>query len=147
MSDFVDAPEFSLVKSCYAAWNANDLATLLSMVRDDATYFVHVPRDVLPYGGVHQGKPAVAKCLDMIKQEFDFLAFGVDWIRAEGDTVRARVVYYFLHDETGEQLEGNFRHVWRVDSLGVVRLDEFHDVEKLRAFLHMVRGDKNRPRS
>ena len=137
-------PEITLVRSCYAAWGADEIGRVLDMAHDDAAYRIHVPRQVLPFAGNHLGKPAIRRCLETIKRDFHFLAFGVDWIRANEDTIRARIVYYYRHEPTGEQLEANFRHVWRVDGGKVRSLDEFHDVVMLRAFLDMVRSLEDR---
>ena len=130
----------SVVEACYAAWAARDLQGVLDGIAPNCIYTLHVPTDVVHFGGVHCGRPAIRTCLSEILREYGFLAYAVDHMTVEDDTVRAQVVFYYQHMESGQQLDGRFRHVWRVDGAKVVSIDEFHDVALLRAFLEMVRG-------
>jgi ketosteroid isomerase-like protein len=131
--------DICVVKQCYRAWEAREIERILAVAADDCRYHIHVPQDLLHFAGLHAGKEAVRRCLQMIQQELEFLAFAVDWIRDGGDSIRARIVYYYRHPGSGEQMEGCLRHVWRLARGNVVSLDEFHDVPRLRAFLELPR--------
>lgn len=129
-----------VIEKCYQAWAAREIDGTLEQMADDCIYRLHVPIDVLPYGGVHLGKTAIAGCLATILDDYDFLAYAVDNLTVVGEIGRAQVVYYFRHLESGQQIDGRFRHVWRVRDGKVVEIDEFHDVPLLRAFVDMVRN-------
>ena len=129
-----------LVRRCYDAWDRKNIDDLMACCAPDAVYQVHVPGDVLRFGGRHEGCAAIRACLEVILAEYDFLAFAVDWIRGAGDTVRARVLYYYRHPVTGDQFDAGFRQVWRVSEGRVAQVDEYHDVARLKAFLDMTRS-------
>ena len=130
----------AVVEATYAAWAARDLDGTLAHMADDCTYTMHVPTEVLAYGGAHHGKTAIAQCLKAILEDYGFVAYAVDWLAVDGENARAQVVYYYSHTESGVQLDGRFRHVWRVAGGKVVAVDEYHDVAKLKAFLDMVQS-------
>ena len=129
-----------LVKRCYDAWDKKDLDSLMACCVPDAVYQIHVPTDILRFAGRHDGIDEIRACLATILAEYVFLAFAVDWIRGSGDTVRARVLYYYRHPVTGDQFDAGFRHVWHVADGQITRVDEYHDVARLKAFLDMTRG-------
>ena len=51
MPDAPSADTRSVVEATYAAWAARDLAGTLAHMADDCTYTMHVPTEVLAYGG------------------------------------------------------------------------------------------------
>ena len=130
----------AVVQACYAAWSERSVDGVLGHLSDDCVYTMHLPVDVLAFAGRHVGKSAIGGCLHAILEEFSFVAYAVDWLTVDGETARARVVYYYRHNENGDQLEGFMRHVWRVVDGRVTSLDEYHDVGMMKAFLEMVRG-------
>lgn len=141
----VSSPEVQLVAGCYKSWTEGRIDRLLDVLADDCVYTMHVPRELLAFAGRHEGSEAIRTCLHDIIAESDFLLYAVDdWSHGAGEIVRTRVVYYFFHPDTGDQLDGALRHVWRVRDGRVVQLDEYHDVPRLEAFLTMVRGLRER---
>src|SRR5262245_59110330 len=133
----------SVVRGCYAAWSERDLERILGYLSEDCVYDLHVPPDVLAFAGRHVGRDAIRRCLEAILAEFSFLAHAVDWLVVDGEVARSRVVYYYRHNESGDQLDGCLRHQWRVVDGRVASIDEYHDVALLKAFLDMVRGLRN----
>lgn len=136
----VSADTESVVRSCYAAWANRDIDATLAVMAEDCVFDLHVPTDVLPFGGAHRGKAAIADCLGAILIDYSFIAYAVDWLVVEGDLARAQIVYYYQHIDSAQSIDGRFRHVWHVTDGLVQRIDEYHDVERLRAFLHMVQS-------
>ena len=132
----------AIVQSCYSAWAARNVEGVLANLSDRCVNDLHLPVDVVAFAGRHVGKAAIGHCLRAIIEEFSFLAYAVDWLTVDGETARARVVYYYRHNESGDQLEGFMRRVWLVQARKVVGLDEFHDVALVKAFLEMVRGSR-----
>ena len=127
-----------VVETTYAAWAARDLPGTLAAMADDCVYALHVPTSVVPYGGVHRGKAAISACLQAILADYGFLAYAVDKLVVDGEVARAQIIYYYRHTDSGQQIDGRFRHVWRVTDGRVTRIDEYHDVARLEAFLAMV---------
>lgn len=140
MADLTSEEVLSLVSACYAAWERRDIAGVIARFSDDGVYTIHVPTDVFSFAGEHRGTAALKACLEEILSQFSFLAHAVDGIFVNGDVARAQVVYYYRHTESGVQLDGRFRHVWRVGEGGIAQLDEYHDVALLRSFVEMVRN-------
>lgn len=129
-----------IVRSCFNAWSAGDLAGVLDRVGENCVYVLNVPTDVLSYGGRHEGKAAISTCLAAIRSEFHFLAYAQPALKQEGEIVRGQIVFYFQHRKTGELLDGRCRQITRVVDGLIVSIEEFHDVEMLRAFLEMARS-------
>ena len=128
-----------IVRNCYDAWAKHDLDAVVASMAENCVYTVHVPVDVLSFAGPHHGRQAIRACLTQVLEQFSFLAHVVDALHVSCNAARAQVVYYYLHTGSGEQIDGRIRHVWRVEKGEVVQLDEYHDVERLRAFVQMVR--------
>ena len=128
-----------VVKSCFAAWARGDVEGTLHHIDDDCVYTIHVPADVLSFGGVHEGKDAIANCFQDIREQFAFVQYALENVREDGDIVRAQIVFSFTHRSSGEYFDGRCRHVTQVKGKKVVRIDEYHDVDMTRAFVEMVR--------
>ncbi len=131
-----------VVRKCFAAWSAGDLTSVIDHMSDDCIYDLHVPTDVLPYGGQHEGKAAILDALRSIRAEFHFLVWEMNGLRQDGDIVRGQIIFYFKDRATGEIMDGRSRHLSRVIGGKIVSIDEFHDVEKLRAFVALARSYK-----
>ncbi len=99
---------------------------------------IHVPSDVVPWGGETRGKTDVELCLCELLREFEFLVYRPVLISDVGNTCHAQVRYHFRHIRTGHEIEGTLRHIWEADGDKIVRLDEFHDIERLCAFFALL---------
>jgi ketosteroid isomerase-like protein len=128
----------SVVENLYAAWTARDLPRVLALCSDDMTFALHIPADVLPIGGETTGKAAVAAALQGLFDTYDFLAYEPGSISSEGATTTAVVHFRYRHKATGEIIDGQLRHAWLIEGGNVVRLDEWHDLNKVKAFLGRV---------
>jgi ketosteroid isomerase-like protein len=129
-----------IVRHCFNAWSAGDLPGVMSLLSPHCIYDLHVPVDVLSYGGRHEGKDAIEACLMAIRAEFHFMAYAIGALKEDGDLVRGQITFYFRHRKTGELLDGRCRHLTRVKDDLIVSIEEFHDVEMLRAFVAMARS-------
>ena len=120
------------------AWKTQDLAGALEFVHDDIVYAMFIPQEVVPFGGETRGKPAMADRMRMIIEQFDTLRFEETIIKDENDIGSARVAYTFRHRVTGETVEGFMRLIVRIQNGRMVDFKEYHDVEKVRAFMRLV---------
>ncbi len=129
-----------LVNSCYVALAARNVAAALDHLADHCMFTIHVPPDVMSFAGAHFGKAAIKACLNSILTEFSYLTYAPLIRQDSEDTVRYQVHYHFRHRVSGAEIEGRFRHVWRVSNGKVVQRDSYHDVALWRAFMQMARS-------
>jgi ketosteroid isomerase-like protein len=131
-----------VVSSSIFAWAEGDVARTLEHFANDCVYDIHIPEGIVDFSGIHVGKDAIQRCLLAIREEFDFLAYAADSIRYDGECVKLRIVFYYIHRTSGEYFEGSCRHVTRVIDGKIVRVDEYHDVAMLKAFVDMARRQR-----
>lgn len=128
----------AVVEATYEAWAARDLERTLHYCADDIAFNMHVPQEILPFGGVARGKAELRPRLQAILDGFDTLAFAPDPISIDGDRARAQVLYYHRHKPSGEVIDGRMRHLMRIADGKIAHLDEYHDVARIAAFMRMV---------
>ena len=58
--------------------------------------------------------------------------------RVQGETVRGMVAYRFRHKLARETIDGDMRHVIEVRDGRIVRINEYHDIALVRAFMRLV---------
>lgn len=128
-----------IVRTMWQAYAAGDTASALLYFSDSIAFGIFVPQDVLPFGGGETiGKAALSDRIELIRDQFDLLHYEGNVLAASGNTVRGQVLYAFKHKTTGEVIEGVMRQVIDVEDGKIIRLHEFHDVERLRAFMRLV---------
>lgn len=120
------------------ACKTQDLAGAMEHVDADVVYAMYIPQDVVPFGGETHGKPAMSDRLRTIIEQFDTVQFEETITRRENDTIHGQADYAFRHKVTGETIEGVMRLVMRARDGLMVDLREYHDLEKVRAFMRLV---------
>lgn len=128
----------ALMEGLYASWAAKDLPAVLDCMSDDVEFAMHVPIEDLPFAGETRGKAEIVPRLQTIIDSFDFLEYRPLLIRETDDTFHAQILYHYRHKTTGRELEGTMRHTGRVEAGKLVRLDEFHDTQRVVAFFELV---------
>jgi ketosteroid isomerase-like protein len=137
MGDPVDAAE--LVRATWSAYAAGDRAAMLEFFAQDVAFAVFIPQEVLPFGGGETfGKGALSDRLQTVGDQFYILRYEGSISGVSGDCVRGQIAYCFKHKSTGEVIEGVMRQVFDLKDGKIVRLHEFHDVERIRAFMRLV---------
>lgn len=132
-----DEPKNVLFSFC-RIWERQDLAGALELVHDDIVYAMFIPQDVVPFGGETRGKAAMADRMSMILEHFNMQQFETVYDRSVGNVGRARVVFAFRHKITGEVISGTMRLEAEVEDGLIVDFKEYHDIEKIRAFMRLV---------
>jgi ketosteroid isomerase-like protein len=127
-----------VLEALYASWAVKDLDAVLACCSDDIVFVIHVPPEVMPFAGETRGKAAIVPRLKMILDNFDFLEYRPEFINDEGDEFHSQVRYHFRHKATGHDIRGTMRHVWRVEGDQIVRLEEYHDTPRVRAFFELL---------
>jgi ketosteroid isomerase-like protein len=127
-----------VLTAMWRAWGARDKAGTLSLFSGSAAYALYVPQEILPFGGATYGRASISDRLQTILDQFETLGYegNVRWV--DGDMVHGQVRYHYRHRATGDCIEGIMRHVALVQDGLVVQLEEYHDVERIRAFMRMV---------
>jgi ketosteroid isomerase-like protein len=132
----------AVVEAFWKTWARRDKPGLLALVTDTIKFTLHIPPDVLPFGSAPNaptiGKRALSDQLQTVLDIFDTVAYAGRWAGTDGDRVHGQVSYCFRHKLTGEEIEGVMRHVILVEDGRIAALDEYHDVERIKAFMRLV---------
>jgi len=128
----------SVVENYFERWAARDKKGCLSLMSPDVVWALFVPQEVLPFGGETRGAASISDRLQMVLDQFDTLNYRGSVTRCEGDVVNGQVAYRFRHKITGEDIEGVMRVVATLENGLIERWDEYHDVEKVKAFMRLV---------
>ena len=128
----------AIVEALYGAWRARDLPSMLTLMADDIVFALHIPADVVPIGGETKGKVAVAAALQGLLDAYEFVAYDPSPVDIDGSKATAEVQFRYRCKATGEIIDSRMRHQWVVDGGKAERLDEWHDLPKVRAFFDRV---------
>lgn len=132
-----NGPE-AIVDAFYAAWILRDIETVAAYFSDNFRLSQHFSDPMLPFTGETIGKAAALARLQMILGEWRFLKFEPTLTVADGTSVRTTCPFILQHLRTGEIFDGSFRHIWRVSDGKLASVDEYLDVDRLRAFLRLL---------
>ena len=126
------------VRSFWLFNRARDKSSILECCSDDVVLALFIPQEVLPFGGETIGKSAASDRIQTVFDQFYTLQYEGTVTAASDDMVRGQVLYTFKHKATQEIIEGVMRQVIHINRGLIVRLEEFHDVERIRAFMRLV---------
>ncbi len=128
----------AILERYWRAWAARDCATSFALYAPDILYALHVPQEVLPFGGEVVGKPAVCDRMRMILDIFDTLQYEGRVMHNVEDQVSGRVTYRFRHKICREVIDGSLRVEAQFRDGLIAQWTEYTDVEKVRAFMRLV---------
>lgn len=126
------------LEGIWAAWRRRDKAGTLSFFAGDAIFGQNIPQDVCPFGGISVGKPALSDRMQMILDQFEIVTCTGMVVGVDHDIARGQVAFHYRHKITSLDLESSMRMIIKLRGGLVVSLDEFHDVDKWRAFMRMI---------
>ncbi|MGE5511530.1 MAG: nuclear transport factor 2 family protein [Bacteroidota bacterium] len=126
-----------LLEAAYASWAVQDLDATLSCFAENVMFAIHLTEEV-PFAGHVRGRDALAKVLQGIIDEFDFLEYKPIQITSQGIAFHSQVKFHYRHKATGLEYEGTMRHVWRIQGDQITRFEEFHDLTRVRAFFELL---------
>jgi len=127
-----------LLEAAYAAWAARDLGATLACFAEDVVFTIHLPTEGVPFAGEARGRDELAKRLQALLDDFDFLTYTPVQITSQGIAFHSQVRFHYRHKATGLDFDGTMRHRWRIVGDQIVRFEEFHDVERVRAFFALL---------
>ena len=128
----------TLLEAAYAAWAAGDLDALMACFADDVVFAIRLPPENVPFAGLVRGKADLARQLMIILDDFEIVAYRPIQITVGADTFHSQVEFIFRHKATGLAYEGSARHIWRVENNKIVHFEEFHDIERTRAYFKLL---------
>lgn len=128
----------TLIEAGYASWKAGDFEATMSCFADDVVFAIHLPPEVVPFAGLVRGKEDLARQLMIIFDDFDILDYKPSKIAAIGGSFHSQVQFTYRHKATGLVYEATARHIWRIEDGQIVLFEEFHDMERARAFFGLL---------
>jgi ketosteroid isomerase-like protein len=129
-----------VVEAFFAYWGAQDVELATALFHDRIIYKLHVASADVPFGGVWRGREACRDTMFSILEEFDYLRYEPTIVSARGGVVRAQVRFKYQHRCTGGVLEGTRRLVFQVKGGRIVRVDGYHDVQLVEAFMRLTKS-------
>lgn len=131
------SPEF-VVRAFFDAWINQDIDRTLSYTSADVAWRMHIDTAVIPFAGSTVGRDAMRqRILDLVAIN-ELLSYEVDVIEFVGQQARTLSRANYRHRPSGHVLDLVIRHVIRVEGKEIVEIDEYHDAERIRAFLAMA---------
>jgi ketosteroid isomerase-like protein len=129
----------TVLQGSWACWRARDKAATLAHFADDVVYAMYIPQNTLPFGGGPTvGKLALSDRLQAVLDQFDTLTYAGTLGGVLGERARGLVRFHFRHRRTGEEIDGVMRHVATVRGGLIVAFEEYHDIERVKAFMRLV---------
>jgi ketosteroid isomerase-like protein len=127
-----------VVRLAWRHWATRNKDAVLDLCATGIVYVLHVPKDVLPFGGVTVGKLALSERLQVMLEQFEVLQYDGEVLSEEAETARGIIRYRFRHRATGAVTEGIMRQiVWVRDGL-LTQIETFKDVDGTRASMGIV---------
>jgi ketosteroid isomerase-like protein len=134
-----------LIDKAHAIWSSRNVDELLTLYDDDLTYWCNVGG---PDGGPHvlRGKAAFKAALDAFLVSAECVSKVQSFVLHDPfspDPVGKATVYHrVVHVPTRNVLEGTFRQIVTFRQGKILRLDEYHDEARMKAFWQLVADTK-----
>ncbi len=136
------SPEF-VVRGYYDAMLRGDVDDAMSFVSDDVQWTMYVDRQVIPFAGESAGRAALRERFEQMLSAWELLRYEFTTLELLGQSARAVIAVAFRFRATGDVIDGSMRLVFRIIGRQIVFADEFHDAERIRAFMALVEAHKN----
>jgi ketosteroid isomerase-like protein len=133
MTDF-QSDEISIVSDAYTCWAERDMAALFANLDPNIVYVLHLDPAVFPAGGAHHGATAFRALLDHLTETFAYLRYERSRFAQDGNVVRFRVDYSYLHKASRQIISSSYLAEVTVRDRLIVRIEEFPDTGFVEAF-------------
>ncbi|MEQ1713175.1 MAG: nuclear transport factor 2 family protein [Hyphomicrobium sp.] len=131
------SPEF-VVRAYFDAWINQDLDRALSYISADAPWRMHIDTEIITFAGLTVGREAMRQRMLDLLAIYELLTYEVDFIEFVGQQARTLSRGDYRHRPSGHVLDLVIRHVFRVEGKLIVEIDEYHDADRIRAFVAMA---------
>jgi ketosteroid isomerase-like protein len=130
-----------ILEAGLGAYAMGDLEVASAYFAEDAVYAIHIDQQILPFGGEVIGRNAILHQWQEINRAFELVQHNPKIISCNDDVVRVQVQFAFRHRRSGAVIDGMLRIVAQVEGGKIVRLREYHDQERIRAFMCLFEQD------
>lgn len=134
----VDADDFALIEDSLRYWRVQDVELTLSTYADDVVYRLYTFQNQEPGFADLRGKDAVRTALYDILSQFDYLSYTSDILDVSDGVGRVQSRFVLRHRMSGESLSGSKRQRIAIAAGEIVRIDEYHDLALVNAFMRLT---------
>ena len=131
------SPEF-IVRAYYLAWAEQDIERAISYMSDGVQWNMYIDTDVVGFAGQSIGREAMRQRMNDLMKSFELIAFEILNFKQTGQDSRTLVRCDYRHIASGQLLDLKIRSVFTVLGEHIVACDEYHDAERIRAFMALV---------
>ncbi|MEQ1696921.1 MAG: hypothetical protein ABL901_13880 [Hyphomicrobiaceae bacterium] len=131
--------DVALIERALMYWRVQDVESMLSTYADGIVYHVYTFQEASPQFAEFAGKEAVRAVLYDILADFDYLFYASDLIELRDGVARVQSRFVLRHRGSGESLSGSKRQRIHVANGVIVRIDEYHDVAMVDAFMRLTK--------
>lgn len=124
------------------AYSMSDFGTASAYFAENAIYAIYIDAQILPFGGEVVGRSAIRDQWHKIATRFELMQYSPKLVTCKDDVVRAQVHYVFRHRPSGATIDGTMRMVAQIEQSQIVRFREYHDQERIRAFMTLFEQDR-----
>lgn len=115
------------VQALYAAFGAGDMAKIMSLIAEDATWTYYAPKAMLPFAGTYKGRDGVAAFFTNDAKYVDVKGNDVNEMISEGDKVVVLGQEHGVVRATGKAFDARWTHVFTVKNGQIVGFEETID--------------------
>ena len=123
------------MQAAYDAFSKGDLATVFSLLSEDAEYIAIGPSDVIPWAGTYQGHEQIGQFFSRLGGALEFLAFSAQEYIAQGDKLAVVVHGRYKARSTGKEFETNPHHLVTCRAGKIAQIIAMDDTAKVAAML------------
>ncbi|WP_439543404.1 nuclear transport factor 2 family protein [Hyphomicrobium sp.] len=128
----------AVANTAMLVYAAGHLDAFMEMLTDDIVYALYLDEAVVTFAGETQGKAAFRERIAQMHQAFEYVLYRPLGVHVLGDVVHGQVEFMYRHRVTQEMLTGRFRLVVTVAGERLSRIEEYHDAERVKAFMRLV---------
>jgi ketosteroid isomerase-like protein len=122
------------------AYASGDVEGMMAVLAEDVEYVLFLDESVVPFAGATRGKDQMRARIGQMHQDFDYVLFRPFGGTVVGNRMHNQVEFIYRHRASGETLSGRFRIVITVGGGFVTHIEEYHDAERIKAFMRLVGG-------
>jgi len=119
------------------AYAIGDLPAAAAFFAENAVFAIYVDQDVLPFAGQVHGRASILETFRTIASAFEVKRYELRSMSVRNEIVRCQVDFAFRHRASGETIDGVMRIVAEVQNGLITRYREYHDQERIRAFMRL----------
>lgn len=129
-----------IVRRGLDAWIAGDAEGTVAVMDERCVFVQHVPPDVTEFASAACGPQEILDRLALLRSNFEIAEYRVLSLEAMGSLVRAICRVELVARSNGEHFAGQLRLEIGVGDNRVTRIDEYHDMTLLEAYVRLAQS-------